>query len=311
MPVFKLEELTYQELERFPPDKTVFFLVISPLEEHAPHLPIGTDIFIASYFAQKTAEEFCQNRPDWNVVLFPSIPIGANVFKFKGSVRHSIKAVYDVLLPCGKSIADWGYKFLVIISSHGGGGHIAVLEEAAARITKKHKVKTISLTGVMAVNFLLGKYTERIQSALYKRLDEEEAKNLKYDYHAGWWETSMMMMIKPELVKEKYKELPPVLIENPLQLRADAALKLGQGLGYFGTPSFADIKLAEASYKVLKEEGLMILYRFIDGEDVRKQTQSVLYKSLMFRLSFRKYVLIGLLFLALGLTIVILRQLIK
>lgn len=289
MPVYKLEELNYQELEKLPADRTLFFLVISPLEEHAPHLPLGTDVFIAGHFAQKCAEELGQNRPDWNAVLFAPLYLGTNVFKFKGSVRHSLRAVYDVLLGYGKSVAEWGFKYLVVISAHGGAGHIAVLEEAAAKISRKFRIKTISLTGVIAINLLLGKYIDKIQNTLYRRLDQEELKNLEHDYHAGWWETSMMLWLRPELVKEKYKELPPVLIENPLQLRADAALKLGQGLGYFGTPSFADVRLAEASYKVLKEEGMKILYRFLDGEDVRKETQSVLYKSLLFRVNFRRY----------------------
>ena len=289
MPIFKLEELNYQELENLNPVKTVFFLVISPLEEHAPHLPLGTDLIIARYFARRCAEELTQNRPEWNVVLIQALPIGANVFKFKGSVRHSLRTVYEVVMGYGKSIAEWGFQYLVIISSHGGGGHIAVLEEAAAKISKKHKIRAISLTGVIALNLLLGKYTEQIQKNLYRRLDEEDLKNLKYDYHAGWWETSMILLIRPELVKEKYKKLPPVLIETPLQLKADAALKLGNGLGYFGTPSFADVKLAEASSKVLLNEGMKIIYRFLDGDDVSKETQSVLYKSLLFRVNFRRY----------------------
>jgi creatinine amidohydrolase len=289
MPIFKLEELNYQELENLNPAQTVFFLIISPLEEHAPHLPLGTDLIIAQYFAQRCAEELTRNRPEWNVVLIQSLPVGANVFKFKGSVRHSLRTVYEVVMGYGKAIAQWGFQNLVIISSHGGGGHIAVLEEAAAKITRKYNIRAISLTGVIAINLLLGKYTEQIQKNLYRRLDEEDLKNLKYDYHAGWWETSMILLIRPELVKEKYKELPPVLIENPLQLRADAALKLGNGLGYFGTPSFADVKLAEASSKVLLNEGMKIIYRFLDGEDVSKETQSVLYKSLLFRVNFRRY----------------------
>jgi len=289
MPIFKLEDLNYQELENLNPAKTVFSLVVSPLEEHAPHLPLGTDLFIARYFGEKCAEELTQNRPEWNVLLIHPLPLGTNVFKFKGSVRHSLRTIYETVLGYGQAIAEWGFQHLVIISSHGGGGHIAVLEEAAAKVSKKYKIRAISLTGVIALNLLLGKYTEQIQNTLYRRLGEEDLKNLKYDYHAGWWETSMILLIKPELVKEKYKELPPVLIENPLQLRADAALKLGNGLGYFGTPSFADVKLAEASSKVLLKEGMKIIYRFLDGEDVSKETQSILFKSLLFRVNFKRY----------------------
>ncbi|MCI0531258.1 MAG: creatininase family protein [candidate division Zixibacteria bacterium] len=290
MAIFKLEELNYKQIQDLSPERTLFLIVVSPLEEHAPHLPVGTDVFIADYFAGQCAMRLSETRPEWNVVHVGPLYLGAHVFKFTGSVRHSRKAVYDVLLGYGKAIAEWGFKYVALISAHGGAGHISVLEEAAAKISRKHKIRAISLTGVIAINFLQGKYLEKVQGALYRRLEGKDLHHLQYDYHAGWWETSMMLMLKPELVKQDYKEFPPVLLKNPLHLRGNSALKMGQGLGYFGTPSFADLKLGEASSKVLIQEGMKILNRFLDGEDVRKETQSVLYRSMLLRVSLNKYI---------------------
>lgn len=292
MPIYKLEELNYVQLQELDKKHTVFFLTISPLEEHAPFLPIGTDVFNASYFAQSTAEDLVQNKPDYNVVLIPPLYLGTYVFKFVGSVRHRQKVILDVLKDYGQSIARWGLDKIVLFSAHGGAGHISVLEESARKVSKKYKIRMVSLTGKIATDFLFGKYVEKIQANLQRPLDEKEVENLKFDYHAGWWETSMMLKLRPDLVKESYKEFPPVLIKNPLQLKSDAALKLGKGLGYFGTPSFADKKLAEASFKVLKEEGMKIIYRFLKGEDVTAETTSLAYKSLIFRTSFRRNFLI-------------------
>ena len=292
MPIYKLEELNYVQLQELDQNRTVFFLIISPLEEHAPYLPLGTDVFNASYFAQASAEELIQNKPDWNVVMIPPLYLGTYVFRFVGSVRHRQKVILEVLKDYGQSIADWGFKHVVLFSAHGGAGHIAVLEEAARRVSNRYKIRMISLTGKIAIDFLFGKFIEKIQANLQRPLDEKEVGNLKYDYHAGWWETSMMLKIRPDLVKESFKEFPPVLIENPLQLKSDAALKLGEGKGYFGTPSFADKKLAEASFKVLKEEGMKIIYRFLEGEDVSPETTSLPYKAFIFRTNFRRNLLI-------------------
>ena len=293
MPIYKLEELNYVELQELDNNKTVFFLVISPLEEHAPYLPIGTDIFTSSFFAQTSADELVQTKPDWNVLMIPPFYLGTYVFKFVGSVVHRQKVILEVLKDYGKSIADWGFKHIVLFSAHGGAGHIAVLEEAARKVSRKYKVRMISLTGKIAVDFLFGKFLEKIQANLQRPLDEKEVSNLKYDYHAGWWETSMMLKIRPDLVKESFKEFHPVLIENPLQLKSDAALKLGQGFGYFGTPSFADKKLAEASFKAFQEEGMKIIYRFLADEDVSASTTSLPYKALIFRTNFKRNFLLA------------------
>ena len=293
MPIYKLEELNYVELQELDKNRTVFFLTISPLEEHAPYLPIGTDIFTSSFFAQTSAEELIQTKPDWNVVMIPPLYLGTYVFKFVGSVVHRQRIILEVLKDYGKSIASWGFEHIVLFSAHGGAGHIAVLEEAAKKISRKYRIKMISLTGKIAVDFLFGKFIEKIQANLQRPLDEKEVSNLKYDYHAGWWETSMMLKIRPDLVKESFKEFPPVLIENPLQLKSDAALKLGQGFGYFGTPSFADKKLAEASFKAFQEEGIKIIYRFLEGLDVSSDTTSLPYKALIFRTNFKRNFLLA------------------
>ena len=41
--VIKLEELNWKQVDELDRDKTIIFLPISPLEEHGPHLPVGTD----------------------------------------------------------------------------------------------------------------------------------------------------------------------------------------------------------------------------------------------------------------------------
>ena len=137
MPIYKLEELNYVELQELDKNRTVFFLTISPLEEHAPYLPIGTDIYTSSFFAQSSAEELAQNKPDWNVVMIPPLYLGTYVFKFVGSVVHRQRIILEVLKDYGKSIADWGFQHIVLFSAHGGAGHIAVLEEASKKVSRK------------------------------------------------------------------------------------------------------------------------------------------------------------------------------
>ena len=45
--ILKFEELNWKQIQELDYKKTIFYLTISPLEEHGPHLPVGTDIFTA------------------------------------------------------------------------------------------------------------------------------------------------------------------------------------------------------------------------------------------------------------------------
>ena len=89
------------------------------------------------------------------------------------------------------------------------------------------------LFGAIAVRFLRGQFTELISARLPNPLSEQEKELLKEDIHGGWWETSMMLMLHPELVG-KYDNLPSTR-------RADKK----NGTGYFGSPSMASREFAE------------------------------------------------------------------
>ncbi len=45
--IIEFSELNWKQIDELPKEKTVFFLPISPMEEHGPHLPVGTDFLTA------------------------------------------------------------------------------------------------------------------------------------------------------------------------------------------------------------------------------------------------------------------------
>ena len=57
---FQFEELNWKQIDSLNRDTTIIYIPISPLEEHGPHLPIGTD-FLTSRDAAKSAIEILQN----------------------------------------------------------------------------------------------------------------------------------------------------------------------------------------------------------------------------------------------------------
>lgn len=276
-PVLEFEKLSYPEIDALPRDKTLVFLAISPLEEHGPHLPVGVDFFNASFFARRSAENLAQARPDLNVLLYPPIPIGANTFRFVGSVWIKMRTLKRMILEIACSLARFRFDKIALFSAHGGPFHLLTLEEACFLARRKFGVKMILPGSTATVKFLRGEYLSEIEEALGRKLEEEEKKAFQHDFHAGWWETSMMLLNYPQLVKPVYKTLEPVLVRFR-DLRTDAIPKLGKGEGYMGSPARASEDFARATTRIFFRLGQSVLMKLAEGQSTDEETESILTK---------------------------------
>ena len=74
--VFKLEELSWPQIDAFDRQRTLFILPMGMLEQHGPHLPVGADTLGVMYEATRVAARVSRALPDWNVVMMPAINYG-------------------------------------------------------------------------------------------------------------------------------------------------------------------------------------------------------------------------------------------
>jgi creatinine amidohydrolase len=296
MPTFKIEELKYPELDAFNRDKTVFIMAVSPLEEHGPHLPLGVDLFNAEFFSEALTERFLEKYHDWNVVRMPSIAAGSFAFDATGSIIVQPQTIKNLIVDCFSSLAKHGFRYFIVSNAHGGPTHIVALEEAARMVSKRYQVRAISFTGHLAWEFLQGHYWSEIKKQL--NLSEEEANALKEDAHAGQWETSMMLMLRPELVDASYRDLNPFAAKFYERLLPNYPLKKGEKLGYVGHPSQASEQLAEVSSRFLMEKAFEMVEKQLFGES--PPAASVFYKICVFRTNFIRYFLV---FIALAIVV--------
>ncbi len=276
-PVWEFEKLSYPQIDALPREKTIVFLAASPIEEHGPHLPVGVDFFNASFFARRASENLVQARPDLNVLLYPPIPIGANAFRFVGSVWIKTRTLKRLVLEIARSLARFGFVKIALFSAHGGPFHLLTLEEACFLARKKYGLKMILPGSAATVKFLSGQYLPEIEEALGRKLDDEEKKAFRHDFHAGWWETSMMLLNHPHLVKPVYKTLEPVLVRFR-DLRSGAIPKLGKGEGYMGSPARATEDFARATTQIFFRLGQSLLLKLADGQNTDEESESILTK---------------------------------
>lgn len=284
--ILRLEELLSPAVADLSREKTAFFIPISPIEGHGPHLPLGVDYFNAIHFAETTARVTLERRPDFDAVICPAVPVGTQVYRLPGSLRSDSHTVYKVALTLGESLALWGFRYIFLLSGHGSPKNIVALESAALKVSRKYHIQMHSLSGALAVRFLKGDFVDRISAQMPEPLTDEQKKLLKSDIHGGWWETSMMLLLRPELVSPVYKNLASVA-------RTDKERR--RNSGYIGSPALADTAFAEASLKVLTEEGAAIVGRILDSQNQRSGTVSPLYNIIIWRPNFYRFLWGGLL----------------
>jgi creatinine amidohydrolase len=114
--VYFLENLTWREAqEAFTKCKTVI-IPIGSVEQHGPHLPLGTDYFTAQFFSDALV------KAKRDAIVAPVLPIGFADYHsdFPGtlSLRFEtlVAAVTDI---CDKFIS-YGVKHILFFNCHGG-----------------------------------------------------------------------------------------------------------------------------------------------------------------------------------------------
>jgi creatinine amidohydrolase len=280
-----LEEMSSFALDRLDRARTVILLTVSPLEEHGPHLPLGVDAFTARHFAETLAERLVAERPDWSVVLAPTLYAGSFAFEAPGTVTVRQRAVRDTVTDYGASLARAGFRYIFVSNGHGGPGHLVALEEAATNVSRWHGITMASLSGHLAWKLFHGGFLGAIESALERPLTDDERQALADDSHGGLWETSFMLWLRPDLVDPGFRSLPPVRYSLMAKLRPNYPLA-GGGQGYAGYPALADEAFARATSEVIMREAMAFATALLDGRLRPTQHRSPFFRVPFFRTNF-------------------------
>src|SRR5262249_6341817 len=144
MAILRYENITHLELSALPRDKTAVFLSVGPLEQHGPHLPLGTDGLTADFFSEQLARRLAEKRPDWTFILFPTMFAGSDTLTYTGSIEVKPTVLRTLLLAQCSQLARDGFRNLVAVGTHGGPRHMVVLEEVAARMAWRHRARMVS-----------------------------------------------------------------------------------------------------------------------------------------------------------------------
>lgn len=179
-----LETLTWPALRTAAarPGSTVVW-PIGAIEQHGPHLPLGTDALFADRVLEAVLQRLGPELPVWRLPVF-SLGFSPEHAAFPGTLSLPAEVLLSVVMAVGRDLAAAGFQRLVLFNGHGG--QIALLQVAARQLRAARPQLAV-------LPCFLWSGPEGISSLIP---EPERSEGL----HAGLAETSLMLHLAPELV---------------------------------------------------------------------------------------------------------------
>ena len=240
-----LFEMTRPEVEQTIADGIDTVIVtIGSTEQHGLHLPLGTDAIWGEALGDRVA------RTLGNALLAPGLRIGCSEhhMDFAGSLTLGQETFIQVVADLCRSLAHHGFGHIVLIPTHGG--NFAPLAKAVKAIRPElSEVNLIAFTDLMAL------MDEIFRVGKARNVMPEQA-----GAHAGEFETSLMLTVRPELVA--MDEAQPGYVGDQLSIAPVVFEKGFQAVtenGVLGDPRDASAANGEAYLAAMTD----LLVRFI------------------------------------------------
>ncbi len=184
MAFWRLEEMTWPEVRReIAAGRDTVVVPFGAVEQHGPHLPLGTDAIFGDEVGQLVADRL-------GAFLAPTVRVGCSShhLTFAGTMSLEEETFYQVVGDIVRALARHGFRRLVLLPTHGG--NFRPLGEAVRRIGSVEGARVITFPDV---SFLM--------AAILPVASSLGVTPAEGGVHAGEWETSMMLALRPELVK--------------------------------------------------------------------------------------------------------------
>jgi creatinine amidohydrolase len=216
-----LDELSWIDVAAHLARDPRLLVPVGALEQHGPHLPLGTNVLIARKFALDLSREF-------SVLRAPTFSFGVNVVTeraYAGTASLGRKTLHRALNELLDAWEAHGITEFVILTAHRHDPH---LEALATLVTTSSRVRVIDVWDV----------------PIHDLLESQESVE-----HAGEAETSVMLHLYPELVRmDRARDFILSPEEFRRYIRGGMPAPPAGGTGCVGRPTLATAEKGEAIY---------------------------------------------------------------
>lgn len=179
------QDLTHEDFTRLDPERTVVLLPVAAIEQHGPHLPVSVDATLNAGVLAAALDRLPASLP---LLVLPAMPVGKSDehIAFPGTLTLSAETLIRLWTEIGDSVARAGLRKLVLFNAHGGQPQVMDIVARELRVR----------LGMMAV--AANWYSFGTPEGLFP------AEELRHGIHGGSVETSMMLHLRPDLVRREH-----------------------------------------------------------------------------------------------------------
>jgi creatinine amidohydrolase len=181
--VFELGHLTRDDVARLAPD-ALLALPVGSIEQHGPDLPLLTDSMLVGAVLRRAVEQAPTAGP---LVLAPPVYYGNSqhhLFACAASVRPETLAA--VLRDLIESLYESGFRRFALVNGHGGN------DETVRAVTKQ---------AVLSLPIAVASCNYWDLPAVSSSQPVAVPDGARVPGHAGWWEASLALAVRPDLVR--------------------------------------------------------------------------------------------------------------
>jgi len=169
------------EFKAIDPDRTIAILPTAAIEQHGPHLPVGTDTIINQGMCDLLAD---RAPPDLDLRILPVMAVGKSNEHLwaAGTLTLTAETALKAWTEIGLSVARAGVRKMVILNSHGGNVDLISIVSRELRVRAGMFVTRL---GWGAFGLPPGMYSDQ---------------ETRFGIHGGDVETSLILHFRPETV---------------------------------------------------------------------------------------------------------------
>jgi creatinine amidohydrolase len=251
-------DMTWPEIEEATKKGAIMLVPLGVIEQHGPHLPLGTDIYAATTMCSMIKSDLAK-REVFSVIAPPYyFGINETTGMFPGSISVKRESMVSMLSDLLVNYMGHGFKQQFIVNHHGDPNHnIAILQGIQSAL--EQGVEAVVVSGGL-VKFAAERAIEdapgfppgailMVEDSDPTMRAREKLNRSDLHIHAEERETSLIMKWFPELLKNRdeiknYKPVTPTM-EVFFEAEMSGKWKDLSPLGYVGDPSVARPENAE------------------------------------------------------------------
>ncbi len=239
-----LSSMTYKQVQVLERKTDIALFPIAPTEAHGPHLPMMVDVLSADEITERAARKLKEKGIETLIAPTLNYALADSSNSFDGNITIRFETVANIVEDVCFALAKWGFNRIMIVCGHGEPRNIKAIAEGAKKASEKTRMET--------------KISDWFMGGLPEIAPVCKEEHPEWDWHAGEWETALVLLRHPELVDEKeLGKLEPNwegehLVENIAAGKRDW-LALGAPLAYFGDPRLATKETGEKVYDIFSD----------------------------------------------------------